>query len=333
MSAVLAIVLSMALSPPAAREAAGTPRVALLELAPGDPLTGRIEAELRAVGFQVTRAAIPPGLPIDQVVDDELARGARAAVVADGHRTDVWIAAAGTSGVGLHQALEVDEASGAGSDPQSVLALRTLEFVRISLGQVPARVTPVVEAPPPEPPAAPPPRADGQRLPAAIGVSSGVLAATGGVGPFVVVGATLRVPLVRRLGLELCGYAPLNESPQSDPSGTARTNVWLAGGGIFLASGVQRRLSGEVGAGALAAIVTSVGDPTGPNAGGTDHAAGVALYGRAAGRLRLGHAWGLRLDVMSGGAVVRPVISLAGHDVAAWGRLFVAGLAGGELRF
>ena len=52
-----------------------------------------------------------------------------------------------------------------------------------------------------------------------------------------------------------------------------------------------------------------------------------------AGRLRLGQAWALRLDLLSGGAVVRPVVSLAEHDVAAWGRLFVAGLAGGEIRF
>ena len=321
----------MAASGPALGQRADLPRVALLAATPDDPLAGRIEAELRAVGFQVTRAVIPPDVPIDEVVNDELAGGARATVVAAGHRTDVWIAGDGTPRVGLHQELEVDQ----GSDPQSVLALRTLEFLRISLGLATPPVTPPATAPPaPAPPvvATRASRPSEPGLSAAIGVSSGVLAATGGVGPFVVVGASVRIPLVRRFGLELCGYAPLNEAPQSDSSGTAHTAVWLAGGGVFLASRGDRRLSGEVGAGALAAFATSTGDPTGPNVGTTDHGVGVVLYGRAAGRLRLGRTWGLRLDLLSGGTVVRPVVSLPDRDVA-WGHLVVGGLAGGELRF
>jgi len=331
--AALAVALSLALSQPAIAQAADPPRIALLAAVPGDPLAGRIEAELRAVGFQVTRSLIPPGLPIDRVVDDALAAGAPATVIADGRRTDVWIGADGAARVGLHQELEVDRAAGAGSDPQSVLALRTVEFVRISLGVATPPAAPPAAPPAPPPPATPLPRPEGRARSTALGVSSGVLVAAGGVGPFVVVGASLRVPLVRRFGLELCGYAPLNESPQSDPSGTARTAVWLAGGGAFVAWDGGRRLSGEVGAGALAAVVRSTGDPAAGDVGTTDQAVGMVLYGRAAGRLRLGQAWALGLDLLSGGTVVRPVVSLANHDVAAWGHLLVAGLAGVDVRF
>jgi hypothetical protein len=329
--AVLAAVLAMALPRAAGAQATGPLRVALLAATPDDPLAGRIEAELRAVGFQVTRAVIAPGLSLDQLVSRELASGARAAVLAGGDRTQVWIAADGTARVGLHQELEVD----AGSDPQSVLALRTLEFLRICLGLVNPPVAPpataTLEAAPP-PPAAPPPGPERRGPSTAIGVSSGVLAASGGVGPFVVVGASLRVPAARRLGVELCVYAPLNDSTQIDASGVAHTTVWLAGGGLFLSAGGGRRLAGEVAAGALAAIATSTGDPAGMNVGTTDHAVGVVLYGRGAARLQLGRGWALRLELLSGWAVRRPVVVLPDQDVA-WGHLLVAGLAGAELRF
>jgi hypothetical protein len=327
--AVLAVVLATALLRPAVAPAAGSPRVALLSAAADDPLTGRIEAELRAVGFQVTRAVIPADVPVADLVDAQLAGGARAAVIAGGQRTDVWIADQGTARVALHQELEVGE----GSDPQSVLALRTLEFLRISLGLgTPPPPAPAVKlaAPPPPPPVV----VQEARAPrTTVAVSSGVLASAGGVGPFAVAGVALRTAVAGRFGAELCGYAPLNDSAQSNASGTAQTAVWLVGGGIFLASRGERRWAGEVGAGALAAILTSTGAPAAGDVGATDRGVGAVLYGRAAAKLRLGRAWALRLDLVSGAAVRRPVVTLAGQDVASWGRPFVAALAGGELGF
>ncbi len=99
-----------------------TPRVALLSTIPDDPLAGRIDAELRAVGVDVSRAAIAPAMGIEEQVRAALGAGARAVVVADGHRTDVWIAQVRSDRIGLRQELEVDESSGL----QAVLALRTV---------------------------------------------------------------------------------------------------------------------------------------------------------------------------------------------------------------
>jgi hypothetical protein len=321
--------LSMGRATVALAQRGGAVRVALLATTPDDPLAGRIEAELRALGFQVERAAISPDQPIDELVRQQIAGGARAAVVADGHRTDVWIAAAGADRAGLRQELEVEDGSGL----QSVLALRTVEFLRISLGLATAPpVVPVAApAPPPAPPPAPAPPRD---LGLALDVSSGVLASADEIGPFAVVGASLRAHLYRALGMELCGYAPLNSRDLGDSSGQAHTQVWLVGGGLLLAPPrAARRLSAEGGAGAMAAVTRSVGQAVPPNQAGTRAGVGAVLYGRAAGRIRLGEAWALRLDLLGGWAVARPIIQIGDKDVASWGRPFVAALGGGEVRF
>ncbi|HXU60831.1 MAG TPA: hypothetical protein VN962_03975 [Polyangia bacterium] len=304
-------------------------RVALLATTSDDPLAGRIEAELRALGFQVERSAISPEQPIDEQVRAAIAGGARAAVVADGHRTDVWVAAAGADRAGLRQELEVEEASGL----QSVLALRTVEFLRISLGlATPPPVMPVAAPVPPAAPTTPPAR----DLDLALDVSSGVLASAGRVAPFAILGASLRAHLGRLLGLELCGYAPLNSTEQTggDSQSHTHTTVWLAGGGLLVAPRhPARRLSAEGGVGGLAAVTRSVGQATAPLHAGTRVGVGAAVYGRAAGRLRLGTAWALRLDLLAGWTIRRPVIQIDQEDVADWGRPFVAALGGGELRF
>jgi len=328
--ALLVVALfSMGRAGVALAQTSGPVRVALLSVTPDDPLAGRIEAELRALGFQVERTAIPPELPIDELVHQQLAGGARAAVVADGHRTDVWIAAAGTDRVGLRQELEVEEASGL----QSVLALRTVEFLRISLGLATAPPVVPVAAPAPPPVPVPAPR---REVDLALDVSAGVLASAsaGGLGPFAVVGASLRARLGRLLGIELCGYAPLNASDQGGGDARSSTTVWLAGGGLLVAPRRPgRRLSAEGGVGGMAAVTRSVGHATPPLEAGTRDGVGAVLYGRAAGQMRLGQAWALRLDLLAGWAIRRPVIQLDGHDVVAWGRPFVAALGGGEVRF
>ncbi|MES1210060.1 MAG: hypothetical protein ABUS79_29345 [Pseudomonadota bacterium] len=327
-AALFAAILTIGAARWASAEGAPPVRIALLAATPDDPLAGRIEAELRALRFQVERSAISADVPIDELVRQQIASGARAAVVADGHRTDVWIAAADVDRVGLRQELEVEDSPGL----QSVLALRTVEFLRISLGLAAGPPpAPVVVASPPQPPPRAAPVKRGVGL--ALDVSSGVLASAGGVGPLAIVGASLRARLWWLLGLEVCGYAPLNSAELGDASGQARATVWLAGGGLLVAprDSVGRRVSGEAGVGALAAVARATGMAAPPRQAGTVDGAGAVLYARAAGKLRLGRNWALRLDVLAGGAIRRPVIVLT--ESYAWGRPFVAALGGGELQF
>jgi hypothetical protein len=314
----------------AALDSSGHPlRVVLFSVTSDDPLAGRIDAELRALGFEVSRAAIAPELDIEALVARALAAGARAAVVADGHRTDVWIAEEGSARVALRQELEVDETSGL----QSVLALRTVEFLRISMG---LGVSPVAPLPPP--PAAlvvaPPatrPASSGRWL--AVDVSSGVLASVGRLGPLVIAGASLRAGLGGLFGVELLAYAPLAGAELSDGADQIRTSVWLAGAGLLLAPRSEQRLALEAALGTMVFVVRSTGSTSSETIGDTDQGLGVAVYGHGAARLRLATHWSLRVDLIGGGALRRPVIVFPNGDAAKWGTAFAAGLGGAEMRF
>ena len=302
-----------------------TPRVALLSAVPDDPLAGRIDAELHAVGVDVSRAAIAPATGIEEQVHVALAAGARAVVVADGHRTDVWIAEDGSDRVGLRQELEVDETSGL----QAVLALRTVEFLRISLGLVSEpNIMPLPAAPPTVDrtvPVAPEPKRW-----ITVDASSGVLASAGGGGAIAIAGISVRGQLWGILGAELCFYAPLSDSVLTNADGEARTSAWLAGGGLVIAPRPDNRASIEVGAGMLATLIRSDGIGA---SGFDERTVRAALYGRGAARLRLAPRLSLRLDVMAGTVINPPAIVFVSTRVATWGAAFAAGLGGAELRF
>jgi hypothetical protein len=315
-----------------------TPRVALLSTVPDDPLAGRIDAELHTVGVEVTRVAITPAMGIEEQVRAALGAGARAVVVADGHRTDVWIAQDGSDRIGLRQELEVDETSGL----QAVLALRTVEFLRISLGLVSEpNIAPLAASKPivaTTVPAVPEPKRW-----MTIDASSGVLASAGGGGAIAIAGVSLRAQLWRILGAELCFYAPLTEAAQTNPDyGESRTSAWLAGGGLVIAPRVNDRASIEVAAGALETLIRSDGSSSVKGASGfNDRALRAALYGRGAARFRLAPRLSLRLDVIGGTVINPPVIVFGANQstgsvstqAATWGAAFAAGLGGAELRF
>jgi len=315
----------------------GTPRVALLSAVPNDPLAGRIDAELRSVGVDVSRAAIAPAMAIEEQVRAAFGAGARAVVVADGQRTDVWIAQVGSDRIGLRQELEVAETSGL----QAVLALRTVEFLRISLGLVSepnlvqlAAVRATVASTVPLEPA--------PKRWMTIDASSGVLASAGGGGAIAIAGVSLRGQLWKILGAELCFYAPLTEVPLTNADGEARTSAWLAGGGLVIAPRPDDRASVEVAAGALATLIRSDGSPADSTTsiGATSWRLRAALYGRGAARLRLAARLSLRLELMAGTVINPPAINTGvwrGMSVttqlATWGAGFAAGLGGAELRF
>jgi hypothetical protein len=334
LAATVVVLAAIVWSEPARAELdpSGRPlRVVLFTVTSDDPLAGRIDAELRALGFEVSRAGIAPEIDIEALVGRALAAGARAAVVADGHRTDVWIGEDGTARVALRQELEVDETSGL----QAVLALRTVEFLRISLGLGVSPVAPL--SPPPAPPvaAAPEPRRPSRSGWIAIDASSGVLASVGRLGPLAIAGASLRAGLGGLFGVELCGYAPLSRPELADGADQVRTSVWLAGGGVLFAPPTAGRFALEAAVGTLAFVVRATGtaSSSGSSTTGDDQGVGVALYGRGAARWRLASRWSLRVDVIAGGGLRRPVIVFPNGDTARWGTAFAAGLGGAEMRF
>jgi hypothetical protein len=328
----LVIVLSAEAAGAAFAAAGPRPRVVLLGATLDDPLGGRVAAELEAMGLAVTRLVIAPAVGIEEQVRQAFVSGARAAVVADGHRTEFWVAEEGTDRVALRQELEIETSPGL----ESVLSLRTVEFLRVSLGLAisgPELPPPVVTRPPPPPELVP-------RF--SVELATGVIASTGRLGAFATIAAGLRARLVGPLGLELGGYAPVGNETISTTDGQIDASVWLAGGGLVLAPRTEQRVSAEAGAGVMAVVVHAVGTPS-PSAmsGSTDQAVGMAVYGRGAARFRLAPRWSLRLDVTGGSTALRaPVIreraaalGSADTDLTAWGKAFVAGLGGLDVHF
>jgi hypothetical protein len=208
----------------AGAESPSRPRVVLLSITEEDPLAARLAAELEALGLDVSRAAIDPAVPIDEMVRMALAGGARGVVVADGRRTEFWVAEEGSDRIAMRQELEIEQSPAM----ESVLSLRTVEFLRVSLG-----LTGHAVIRPPPGPRVKPRREPDKRI--ALGLLAGVVASTGRLAPFAAVGAGLRVRVVGPAGLELRGLVPIQTHKFDGPDGPVDTTVSLVGGGLVLA--------------------------------------------------------------------------------------------------
>jgi len=303
------------------------PRVVLLSLTMDDPLAARLAAELEGLGLVVSRALIDPTVPIEELVRQAITGGARGVVVADGRRTEFWVAEEGSDRVAMRQELEIETSP----SMESVLSLRTVEFLRVSLGLTSRseEVTPPV-VPPPIIPKAPEPE---RRV--ALGLSAGFVAGTGQLPPFAVAGASLRVRVAGPAGFELRGLLPLATQHVQAADGQFDTSVWFGGGGLLLAPRATGRVAFDASAGALATLVLGSGTNS-QGATRTGHVVGLALYGRAGGRVRVSPGWSIRLDVLGGSTALRPptlAIGMGGGDITTWGVGFVAGLAGVEWAF
>ena len=310
----------------AAARPAARPRVVLLGLTNDDPLAARLAAELEGLGLDVSRAQIDPTVPIEETVRQALAGGARGVVVADGRRTEFWVAEEGTDRVAMRQELETESSP----SMESVLSLRTVEFLRVSLGLTSRRAS---VAPPIAPAVVPrPPEADRG---VGLGLCAGVVGSTGSLPPFAAVGAGVRVRLLGPAGLELRGLLPLTTQHLTAQDGHFDASVWLGGGGLMIAPRMTGRVAFDAGAGALAALVWGSGTNTNGD-GHSGHTVGLALYARAAARIRLGSGWALRAEALGGStAWRRPIlaIGMGGGDITAWGVGFVAALGGVEWSF
>lgn len=131
-------------------------KVVLFTPASADPLVARLEAELAAVGIAVRRVPLPADSHLDDVISREIAAGASAAIriIPHSRGTEVWTGDT-TARVAGRRSIKADTSDAA----LSVIALRTVEFLRASLLDVRRRETAPVAAtrgPADEPPAATP---------------------------------------------------------------------------------------------------------------------------------------------------------------------------------
>jgi hypothetical protein len=347
--------------------------VVLLGTAEDEPLTGRIAAELRALGIAIEiRVITSDARGIDREVESALREGARAAVRIDAQtgRTEVSIPDPATRQVSLKQVLEGPPTAALAP----VLAVRTVEFVRATLlgprneGVRRNRAERSGEGSASNDGSA---RDGGELLGsggddgggAGVGggsagglgssaglsrlgltLASGALVTPGGLDPQVAVGIIARLRLFPRIGVELMGFTPLT-TDRIDGTGArsgaqVSASTWLAGGGLFVRQPLGTRVGVEVAAGAVMAILQTSGsaaaDGSHVGPGRSSSEVGASVYGRLGADMALARNLALRLDLLGGGAFRQAKFSFDGNDTdvhPAWGRSFAAALFGVEARW
>ena len=114
--------------------------VSVLAVTLDDPLAARLDAELGALGLEPRLTAIPIDGSIEDAVGDALTGGARAVLIADGQRVEIWIPDAGPDRIVLRREIEILKGEDVGLE--SVLALRAVELVRVAIGLTGPRASP-----------------------------------------------------------------------------------------------------------------------------------------------------------------------------------------------
>jgi hypothetical protein len=330
--------------------------VVLLGTAEDESLTGRIAAELRALGIAVDIHLVTGDKRgIDLEVESALREGARAAVRVDAAtgRTEVSIPDSVTREMTLKQVLEGPPAAVLAP----LLAVRTVEFVRAMLlgprneelrrnrvqGAGPEARRPIDEAVVAE--IGPANGATAITASPVLGLTldSGAIFTPGGLDTQIAIGIVTRIRLFRRIGAELMGFTPLNTNRIEGTPASSGTHIsastWLAGAGLFARQPLGSRMGFEVAAGAMIALLQVSG--TAPQSSGlrgvTDWTFGGSVYGRLGADLAIARNLALRLDLLGGGAFREAKLDLDASDSSsrrsAWARSFAAALGGVEARW
>ncbi len=325
---------------------AGNGPVVLLGTAEDEPLTGRIAAELRALGIPIELRVVAgeePGINLE--VESALRDGARAAVRIDAQagRTEVSIADPSSRRVALKQVLEGPPTAAM----VPVLALRTVEFVRATLlgprsDESEAIAAHDAAAGDAGIAASPSGRFNGSQVPAMsrlrVALNSGALFTPGGLSTQFTFGITARLRLLPWLGAEVMGFAPLSQGRLDFEQAPTHASTWIAGGGLFLRQPTSEHTAIELGAGAIVAWVVTTGDAGVANFTGlSDDAIAAAGYARVGAELALARNLALRLDLLGGinfeRAILQKTRTPGDTRLPAWDRTFAAALGGVEARW
>ena len=329
--------------------------VVLLGTTEDEPLTGRIAAELRALGIGIEiRVVSGDERGIELEVESALREGARAAVRVDAQagRTEVSVADPVTRRVALKQVLEGPPTAALAP----VLAVRTVEFVRATLlgnkhrpgdrddgngepgadpgdgagdGGVTARRDAI----------------DRPRTPLAglgLALHSGVIATPGGLTSQFTVGLAAHIRLASRVGFEVMGFTPLTSARLDSTAQSTRASIWWMGAGLFVRQPLGARAGLELGGGVIGALLQTSGTLATNSdqvTGQTGWAKGGDVYARLGADVALSRGLALRLDLLGGSAfrqadiIVLDVDGVTRVSRPAWASTFAAALGGVEARW
>jgi len=315
----------------AAAQAEGS-RVLLVRDRIADPVVDRaqvrLEAELRAAGFQVEERVVEEGDDARRIVEEPGEGGPFATVLLrrTGARTatDVWVADHVTHKTVVRRI----GSQGGGDAADRSLALRVVELMRASL--VEGLVLPPPEPERSAPPSAPPPpdvtawtreaiREPPAARPSHVSLALGVAGAFAGPDVGAGVGPELRVAwhAAPAWSLGLVGAGPAFGARVEAAQGSATVRQELALIEVAYEPEVRGVVGGLVALGAGAYHLYASGDATAPFTSGQEGAWAALLSGGAGVRLHVTRSASLVLDVRELLALPRPVVLFAGERVAA----------------
>jgi hypothetical protein len=296
--------------------------IVLVERTPNPALAARLQAELEALGFRVSRRASEA--PLESIARAE---GAVAGVGID-RALELWIVDTDTGKTAVREQISLDA-----SDLAAVTASETVRARLLRVGVTPESSR--RPAPPPPAPAEPAPVEPVARprdALASVWAAAGLRHAPGGLGPMLDASFGGGLKLTRALGIELgLGLTP-EGARVTEPEGRSRVRFYRAELALLahFRVGTGSFTMGP-GCGILATEMTGQAEAPLLDRTAWVYAATPALFSGY--RLPLAGAFGLRAHASIGLSIPRVVVRFDRREVADWGRPFALVALGPELTF
>ena len=329
-----------------AAPAVGAPRIIVIAPTSDDPISLRLQAELRSLHFDVPEIAIAPDPPSRAQLEDA-ARASEAVaavrIVPSKTGVEVWIVDRITGKTVLR---EMVTSEGGTASKGATIALRVVELLRASLMELDATRPPQgeMETPPmirelmAPPRITAPPAAQTVTLPEptppafSIELGPAAVLSPGGFGPSGGVSAALYYHPSEPFGVSLIAMIPVLPATVSGPEGATTARIGLVGGGLrgtWKPAGSAWALS--LGGGLAALWLHLDGQPIPGFVGTSKNLFSAAPYLRAGLGFTVIPRMRLRADALLGASLPPTLVRFGERLAAVWGVPFVAPTLGVEL--
>ena len=339
------VALAVALAAPrGGARAAGAPRIVILAPARDDRISLRLQAELRALRFEVPDVEITPDPPARERLEEAARRSSAVAavrIVPSSAGVEVWIVDRMTGKTVLRELVTDDTRGAAGV---ATIALRVVELLRASLMELDAPRAPPGEVQPPPlirelmaPSGATPSASQAEALPSAapafaVELGPALLLSPGGLSPAGDLNAAVHFRPFDGLGASVVALIPLVPSSVSGPEGVTTARIGLVGAAFRWAfASPGSAWAPSLGAGIALIWLHLDGAPAPGYAGTSADLVTFAPFGRVGLGVAILPRLHVRADALGGLVNARPVVKFGDRTAAVWGTPFVAPTLGLEL--
>ncbi len=326
--------------------AAAVPRIVIIAPTSDDRISLRLQAELRALHFDVPDVEIAP-TPPSRAQLEEAARKSEAVaavrIVPSTAGVEVWIVDRMTGKTVLREIVTKEGSAAAGD---ATVALRVVELLRASLMELDAARPPEGEIQPPPliRELMAPPRRASPALPAraalpaldppafSIELGPAALLSSGGFSPSGLVSAAVHYRPAEAFGASLIALIPILPAVVSGPEGSTSARAGLLGVGLRGTwTSPDSRWAPTLGGGIAALWLRLDGQPAAHFTSASASVFSAAPYLRAGLGLTLVPRLRVRADALVGASLPPTMVKFGERLAAVWGVPFVAPTLGVEL--